>query len=73
MPENTSLITPLYKHMAAHRWAFDAASWTIADRIKRLKVKGVRHLEDRTFILLNTPDPDRVYQSVVHGLNGGRS
>ena len=35
MPENTSLITPLYKHMAAHRWAFDAASWTIADRIKK--------------------------------------
>ena len=73
MNEITNTITPLYKHMAAHRWAFDAASLGIAERIKRLKVRGVRHLEDRTFILLNTPDPDRVYQSVVHGLNGGRS
>ena len=72
MPENTSLITPLYKHMAAHRWAFGAASPGIAERIKRLKVRGVRHLEDRTFILLNTPDPDRVYGDVVRGLNGVR-
>ena len=72
MPENITLITPLYKHMAAHRWAFDAASWAIADRIKRLKVRGVRHLEGRTFILLSTPDPDRVYGDVVRGLNGVR-
>lgn len=71
MNEMTEIITPLYKHAVAHRWAFDAGSFLVAERIKRLKVKGVRHLEGRTFVLLNTPDPDRVYGAVVRGLNGG--
>lgn len=71
MPQNTELITPMYKHMVAHRWAFDAGTFAVAERVKRLKVKGVRHFEGRTFVLMSCPNPDAVYTQVLRGLNGG--
>lgn len=71
MPEITSLITPMYKHMGSHRWAFDACSFLVTERVKNLKVKGVRHLDGKTFILLSTPNPDAVYTQVLNGLRGG--